>query len=127
MVLFQQTSEGEWRVDSMSGCNANGYTVKLIHAICLDCSPFKEDMRICREPNCGFLCPHMYTCDSRCYDYTNGHMCKHIHRVHSLVHQNLPKAAPPSEPEFNCHDDQADEDNISYAESVFDPHKGTCS
>ena len=26
----------------------------------------------------------MYTCDSRCYDYGNGHICKHVHRVHSL-------------------------------------------
>ena len=24
------------------------------------------------------------TCDSRCYDYTDGHICKCIHRVHSL-------------------------------------------
>ena len=27
----------------------------------------------------------MYACDSNCYTYTNGHICKHIHRVHSLV------------------------------------------
>ena len=26
----------------------------------------------------------MYTCDDRCYDYGNGHICKHIHCVHSL-------------------------------------------
>ena len=26
----------------------------------------------------------MYTCDDRCHDYGNGHICKHIHRVHSL-------------------------------------------
>ena len=26
----------------------------------------------------------MYTCDHQCYDYGNGHIYKHIHRVHSL-------------------------------------------
>lgn len=26
----------------------------------------------------------MYVCDDRCYDYGNGHICKHVHRVHSL-------------------------------------------
>lgn len=26
----------------------------------------------------------MYECDSRCFDNTNGHICKHIHRIHSL-------------------------------------------
>ena len=25
----------------------------------------------------------MYACDKACYDYHNGHVCKHIHRVHS--------------------------------------------
>jgi len=33
-------------------------------------------------PECGFLCCHMYKCDEQCYDYGNGHICKHIHCVH---------------------------------------------
>jgi hypothetical protein len=28
------------------------------------------------------LCSHMYTCT--CDDYHNGHICKHIHKIHSL-------------------------------------------
>ena len=26
----------------------------------------------------------MYTCDQYCYDFKSGHICKHIHRIHSL-------------------------------------------
>ena len=33
---------------------------------------------------CKKLCYHMYECDQLCYDYTNGHLCKHIHRVDSI-------------------------------------------
>ena len=25
----------------------------------------------------------MYTCDEACYDYNNGHVCRHIHHIHS--------------------------------------------
>ena len=48
------TSDGEWRVESMSGCNPSGYTVKCIHTTCPQCSPFKDDFRICKEPQCFF-------------------------------------------------------------------------
>ena len=42
-----------------------------------------------------FLCRHMYTCDDRCYDYGNGHICKHIHCVHSLQqYYDTSEAAP---------------------------------
>ena len=67
---------------------------------------------------CGFLCPHMCSCDDKCYDYNNGHVCKHIHRVHSMTHQDLEGSTPSQE----LHNDF---DNISYAESMFDPQKGT--
>ena len=28
----------------------------------------------------------MYTCDEACYDYNNGHVCCHIHHIHSTQH-----------------------------------------
>ena len=99
----------------MSGCNPSGYTVKCIHTTCPQCSPFKDDFRICKEPQCVFLCPHMYICDSKCYDYTNDHVCKHIHRVHSLFHQSLPRS--PTAPEIDIN---GPDDNISY--ELFDLH-----
>lgn len=88
-----------------------------------ECSSFSNDIRICKEPQCAFLCPHMYSCDSKCYDYNNGHVCKHIHRVHSVLCQsNKPETLI-----IDVDNDMNDSlgDNISYAESVFDPIKGT--
>ena len=41
----------------------------------------------------------MYKCDERCYDYGNGHICKHIHRVHSLQqHYDTSEAVPDHSP-----------------------------
>ena len=37
---------------------------------------------LCRSNDCLFLCHCMYT--FTCYDFLNAHVCKHIHRVHSL-------------------------------------------
>lgn len=71
---------------------------------------------MCTAPECGFLCPHMYRCDPLCYEYNNGHVCKHIHRIHSLE----------KNPDLGyCHNSDPDTDiEISYAESVFNPKKG---
>ena len=117
---MQQTSTGEWTVESMSGCNPSGYTVKCIHSTCPECSIFEDSSSVCKATECFFLCSHMYyyTCDSKCYDYNNGH----IHRVHSLLSQSSPKISDSVDQEI---DYRSPDDNISYAESVFDPHKGT--
>ncbi len=103
----------------MSGCNSSGYTVKRLLATCTECSSLKDDFRICRERQCDFLCPHMYSCDSKCYDYSNNHMCKHIHRVHSLFHQNMPTTS--SVPKIII---DGPDDNINYVDSMFDPNRG---
>ena len=44
----------------------------------------------CPYMDCRSLCRHMYTCE--CVDYANGHICKHIHGLHSsrLKSQNTP-------------------------------------
>ena len=98
---------------------------------------FPEWDGACTAPECQFLCHHMYKCDSQCYDFNNGHICKHIHRVHSLSlfcdktgSSNEPQqmsqlTQPLSASEMeDCDilDDSFTE--ISYAESVFDPKKG---
>ena len=31
----------------------------------------------------------MYACDQAFYDYNNGHVCKHIHRVHLITATQL--------------------------------------
>ena len=59
------------------------------HTTCPECSPQSQhDGVTCTAPECQFLCPHMYTCDKKCYDFNNEHICKHIHKVHSLAVKN---------------------------------------
>ena len=38
----------------------------------------------CTKAECGCLCRHMYKCE--CYDYANGHICKHTHAVQATEH-----------------------------------------
>ena len=60
---------------------------------CPECSPQSlHDGVTCTTPECQFLCPHMYTCDKKCYNFNNEHICKHIHKVHSLVVRNRKEA-----------------------------------
>lgn len=75
----------------MSGQVPDGYQVVRKVASCLACS--SESVH-CLAPECGFLCLNMYECDSRCFNFTNSHICKHIHRVHSLTRE---KSAQDSE------------------------------
>ena len=46
-----------------------------------------EEGNVCVATECKFLCTHMYSCDDACYDFKNGHICPHTHRVHSLAVQ----------------------------------------
>ena len=63
----------------------------------------------------------MYTCS--CYDYNNGHVCKHIHRVHSLlligqtvqpvnVKNEGSTESPPTAESIEPLDNETDEDHI---------------
>ena len=38
---------------------------------------------LCTEEEFQKLCQHMYKCF--CFDYSNGHICKHLHRLHSSL------------------------------------------
>ena len=60
----------------------------------------------------------MYECDPSCYDYNNGHLCKHIHRIQSLVNSNC-------KPEINDMSSvDMDVDLLEYAGSVLPPQQG---
>lgn len=37
----------------------------------------------CKEPQCEEMCRHIYKCT--CPDYSSGHTCKHLHRIHSAL------------------------------------------
>ena len=79
--MFQNIDDNHWIVKSTSGLVTDGYTVSRKSVTCSECIASQDR---CKYPECRILCRHMYTCDDRCYDYGNGHICKHIHRVHSL-------------------------------------------
>lgn len=79
----------------MSGKNSDGYLVKQVKEMCTDCTKDLA-LEMCTQSECKELCYHMYTCDKHCYDNTNGHLCKHIHRAHSLWLEA-------SEPNYQCH------------------------
>lgn len=65
----------------MSDISPKGYTVTQIKNDCKDC---EGQLIVCTKEECVFLCWHIYACDKTCFDYNNGHICKHIHRVHSM-------------------------------------------
>lgn len=108
------------------GSSPDGYDVQQILSSCSECG---NSTSVCTTKECGFLCYHMYKCSSSCYDFNNGHICKHIHRVHSLVNSNSTSSTgvegandlqpPPLE---NLTDDY---DTLSYADSVYIPQTGT--
>ena len=127
MYLFvctiQQKSSCTWIVKKRGG---QEYIVEKITEGCELC---KEDKNVCTLPHCNWLCYHMYACSQQCYSYTNGHICKHIHRVHSLmssakdmkcednsVNQQMDKSNLPM--------DITEEDPFSYAEAVVQPQQG---
>ena len=59
-------------------------------------------------------------CDN-CYDYDNGYLCKHIHRVHSLV---MKGAQEHKNNECTITSNSDLDMELTFAESVFDPLKG---
>ena len=79
--LVQVLGPDRWSVKSVSGQISDGYVVVKKLLTCSQCS---SKSKHCSATECVFLCLHMCECDSRCFDYTNIHICKHIHRVHSL-------------------------------------------
>ena len=79
--MFENVDDNHWTVKSTSGLITDGYSVSRKLANCSECT---GDQDQCIYPECGFPFRHMYNCDDCCYDYANGHICKHIHHVHSL-------------------------------------------
>lgn len=113
-------------MDSVSGRSPDGYEVLQILTECGECAA--ESNIVCTKEECGFLCYHMYQCGSTCYDYGNGHICKHIHRVHSLANSDSFGACDESgvqdTPQIPS-DDDSDYDPLTYTESIHDiPQSG---
>ena len=77
-IILQKISNTQWHIPSQSGNHIPGYTVTKIS------SEFHDATCQERCVTCNNLCRHLYQCDPLCYDYANGHVCKHLHRIHSL-------------------------------------------
>lgn len=92
--------------------------MKLKHEVCGECTSTSTQL-LCKEIECHHLCYHMYHCDTQCYDYSNGHICKHIHRVHSM--RLSLNAADTSHSELFTElssETEPDNDPLEFAESV---------
>ena len=77
----QVVQAGIWNVCSQTGLSEDGYSVTEKNDVCS-----QSVCRIkCSRSECGSLCRHMYDCE--CYDYANGHSCKHIHAVR--IHNHM--------------------------------------
>ena len=84
-LRIQSVEEGIWNVRSQTGLSEDGYSVIAKELIAKDAICTLPGCNIkCTNPECGFVCRHMYSCE--CYDYANGHICKHIHAV--CIHIN---------------------------------------
>ena len=115
----------------MSGKQPDGYTVKQILESCTHCTQ-ESALLMCTESECKHLCYHMYKCDEYCYDYTNGHLCKHIHRVHSF---RLKAQTCEPDSDYHCdskpdhhelpeNDDSDIDDPFEFAENVWNHSTG---
>ena len=70
------------------------------------------------KPECGSLCYHMYTCDTFCYDNTNGHICKHIHHIKSLSYTYDKENSQPENITELPTDEHSDHDTLVYPKST---------
>ena len=93
-------------------------TVTQVISCCEDCQVSSSQLT-CTQEECKFLCIHMYKCDPLCFDFNNGHLCKHIHRVHSLHSQLVEKVEIGDEVMK-----EYDVDFLSYAEPCKPPSEG---
>ena len=69
----------------------------------------------------------MYKCDPCCYDYNNGHICKHIHRVHIIVQSavhTISNDLPQLQAQPENQDSEEEMDYLSYAESAQGQKEG---
>ena len=119
-------------MDSVSGNTPEGYTVTRQQAA--SCDECVSNSTTCTAVECNCLCIHMYKCDNKCYTFNNGHICKHIHRVHSLSQVRPQDSTMELTEELSTADnvehqrdsaDNAEPTGIVNAESEFNHQIGT--
>ncbi|XP_048735607.2 uncharacterized protein LOC125651055 [Ostrea edulis] len=63
----------------------------------------------CKKVPCIDLCRHLLTCN--CYDYLEGNICKHLHKVQSLLYRNTGRCT--LEDQTNIHNENITDKVIS--------------
>ena len=53
-----------------------------VHVLSEYCEQKPNCIPHCQEQTCVYLCRHMLKCT--CVDYVQGHLCKHVHKVHTI-------------------------------------------
>ena len=94
--IIQVTGEDLWVCKAQSA----EYSIARIAGECQE----EKEHHHCYELHCLDLCRHMYTCT--CPDYSAGHLCKHVHRVHSIWLDTYIQAHDDPEP-------TSEDDNVS--------------
>ena len=121
---MKETQAGCWIVPSTSESYQAGYTI--METTPPLCEWKCTGVQVCMMEECKYLCYHMYKC--QCYDFKNGHLCKHIHRVHSMKkHDERQTKAEEHECRLDALADEgnmSDADPLECAESVVPPKQG---
>lgn len=97
-VLISMKQSGVYDVLSCTDTSKH-YTVTVTSSMCGDkpaCIPQ------CTSVKCQYLCRHMVSCT--CWDYIEGHLCKHCHKVWSNYCRAAENLEPPQDPGLVCDD-----------------------
>lgn len=107
---FRQLEETTWDVSSKTSAN-NYHVVRYSESCCSDLCFSK-----CAEVPCTDLCAHLYSCS--CPD--NHPLCKHIHKLHSMLLRETPKQMRDNETLLDNVLDSEGEKNEAISNSIPD-------
>lgn len=81
--LHEQENESAITYTVTSESSQMPYRVKVLAS---ECPQGKKCIPQCTQGKCLYLCRHILQCT--CYDYSHGHLCKHVHKVQG-IHQTV--------------------------------------
>lgn len=86
MIIICNFLHKEDKINHYEIVSSDAKTQYLVNILSSDCPNQPNCMPQCTEDECLYLCRHMITCT--CYDYQQGHLCKHTHKVKCLQVQH---------------------------------------
>ena len=82
MQIFELQEEEMEHAVTYTVASQSSQMSHTVTIIASECPQGKGCIPQCTKANCLFLCRHMIRCT--CYDYSHGHLCKHVHKVQSM-------------------------------------------